>query len=301
MISVIVPAYNAEKYIDRCMQSIHDQTMIDIEIIVVDDGSTDGTWALLQTWQEKDERVKTIHQENQGLSGARNTGLQLATGEYIFFIDSDDWLVRDTFDKLINKQKETEADIVACGFRWVYEDGRSLPFTENKEFCVNGEEAVQEMILGRTLCSVVWNKLYKRELFIGESFPPGKKNEDEFITYRLLYKAKKVAYVGECLYEYFQNDNGLMSNIYREQNYDQLDALWERSNWLRAQGKRHLASLSDIELLNHVKYLYRAENVKPEGRQKLKTKYLEYSKVVLNNSEISFGERIKIHFWRLFL
>ena len=123
LISVVVPIYNVDKYLDRCVESIIKQTYTNLEIILVDDGSSDNSPQICDNWNVKDKRIKVIHKENGGLSDARNVGLSFATGEIISFIDSDDWIEHEMFEKMLNRKKKDNSDIVSCGVKWVKEDG----------------------------------------------------------------------------------------------------------------------------------------------------------------------------------
>ena len=171
IVSIIVPIYNVEKYIDRCMRSLLQQTLRDIEIIMVDDGSPDNCPAICDVYARKDVRVKVIHKKNGGLSDARNAGLDVATGEYVAFIDSDDYTSIDAYEILYNKAKETNADIVYAGFTMQNSDG-----TENKCFVLNqtweGKNIIpflKSMIFDTkpdidTIWMSVWNGIYKRTI-----------------------------------------------------------------------------------------------------------------------------------------
>jgi len=300
-VSVIIPAYNVESYLDRCLESVTGQSYQALEIIIVNDGSTDATGELCEKWRKMDSRVQLITQENSGLSAARNTGLTAATGEYIFLVDSDDWIATDTLQKLMDLQKETGADLVCCGVDMVFEDGSRQRFTESGPGCMDRHEAMKALMTKATICSVAWNKLYKRSLFAGITYPVGKLHEDEFTTYKLVYNTKLVAYTDECFYHYFQRDFGLMGQIRAGKSFVKLDAIDERTLWLQERGEDGLAAVSLLKAVEYVKCLYRSfENPKEDGeRQKaLLERYKGYLKPVMASKEIPFTAKIKTIFWR---
>ena len=165
LISVIVPVYNVEKYLDKCIQSIVDQTYTNLEIILVDDGSPDNSGAICDEWAEKDNRIKVIHKANGGLSDARNAGLDIATGEYIAFVDSDDYIELDFYDKLYNVIKATNCDISICNLRKVYENNNvSVNNCDTFEITEYSTTEAMSALIDDKIRQVVWNKLYKADI-----------------------------------------------------------------------------------------------------------------------------------------
>ena len=146
-ISVIIPVYKVEEYISRCIKSVVDQTYSNLEIILVDDGSPDNCPAICDKWAEKDSRIKVIHKKNGGLSDARNAGMQIASGEFIGFVDSDDWISKEMYQLLYENMKENESDISACGVKLVWEDGaESRSLTSAGIQILNTQEAMEAII-----------------------------------------------------------------------------------------------------------------------------------------------------------
>ena len=229
LISVIVPVYKVEKYLDKCVSSIVNQTYRNLEIILVDDGSPDHCGAMCDAWAEKDERIKVIHKENGGLSDARNAGMDAASGEYIAFADSDDWIDSRFLSHLHRAIHETGAEIAACDIQTVYEtDPPATPSPEETPILVyTPEEAIGSILRGEGFRAVAWNKLYHRSCLEGERYPVGKHHEDEFLTYRILAKAKKLAYVDLPLYFYLQRSGSIMHTVTLKR-LDALDAYLER-------------------------------------------------------------------------
>ena len=228
-ISVIVPVYQVEPYLDRCVQSICGQTYQNLEIILVDDGSPDRCGDMCDAYARKDSRIRVIHQENQGLSAARNAGLALATGDYIAFVDSDDWIDPIMFSLLHRISQTYGADIVECDVRsytnstiQVYGkcSGRLLEMTP--------AEALGAQ-LDFTYCKpMVWNKLYRRHCVDGVQFPVGKVHEDEFTTHKFYMAAEKIVYVDMALYNYERRNPGSITASFKMQNLQTFDAFRER-------------------------------------------------------------------------
>ena len=227
LISVIVPVYKVEEYLDRCVQSIVDQTYRNLEIILVDDGSPDNCPAMCDAWAVKDSRIKVIHKVNGGLSDARNAGMVIARGEYIAFIDSDDWVHTEYLTLLYRTAQKSDALLTACDY-WVTdgEDNQRL-FSEPEFEIHSAEEALEMLTQNQCYRAVAWNKLYHRSLLEGEAYPVGRYHEDEFFTYRIMDKAQKLAYVKVPLYYYFQRSGSIMQSV-SVKHLDALDAYLER-------------------------------------------------------------------------
>ena len=230
LISIIVPAYKVEPYLDRCIRSIAEQTYTNLEIILVDDGSPDNCPAMCDAWAAKDSRIRVIHKENGGLSDARNAGMAVANGDYIAFVDSDDWVERDYIGAMYRALKDTDADIAACDVRWVWEQKLPEPIraVEYPRRKVSRKEALTELVENRGFRQVAWNKLYKKEMLAGERYPVGRLHEDEFFTYRILDKAQRLVYVEAPLYNYLQRSGSIMQTPSPKRVVDAMDAYYER-------------------------------------------------------------------------
>ncbi|SHJ33534.1 glycosyltransferase [Pseudobutyrivibrio xylanivorans] len=272
-ISVIVPIYNAKNELERCINSLLNQTYRDLEIILINDGSTDGSDIICDNYKNVDSRVRVIHQENRGLSGARNAGLDASTGSYIFFVDSDDYLEADTLDKLMKHLIECKADVAACGFVQVFDTLPDEPFTNVKPGIWSGREAVMQMMSNNNLCTTAWNKLYKSELWKDIRFPEGRLHEDEATTYKVLYKSKIVTYMPDCFYKYYQRDNSIMKSGLEKRYGDYLLAIEERIQYFKKLNEQHLVDYSILVLLQYIKYVYRNVNGTTKGRAR--TQYNE--------------------------
>ena len=232
LISVIVPIFGVEKYLNKCVESIVNQTYRNLEIILVDDGSKDNCGAICDQWLVKDERIKVIHKENGGLSDARNAGLQMATGEYISFIDSDDYIEPTFLEILYTKLQEECADIAECGTRYVDEFGKELKTRKSQDGVFATLDALKLLIEENGLYQTVWNKLYRREMIEGFMFAKGQYNEDEFWTYKVFDRAKKIVSIEQPLYNYLQRGSSIIGVGYNVRRLDGLEALWERKEYL---------------------------------------------------------------------
>lgn len=212
MVSLIIPVYNVEKYLPQCLDSVITQTYRDLEIILVDDGSTDNSGTICDEYARKDERLKVYHTANHGLSAARNYGLDRAKGEYIAFLDSDDWFAQNAIQSFLTTAQETNADIVACRF---YQEYVGLT-TENpgplEPFIALGDEVLSSLVLERRVNNTAWNKFYRASLFETVRFPEGIIFEDIATTWRIFSNCEKLAYIPSCLIHYRKRENSL-SNI----------------------------------------------------------------------------------------
>ena len=213
LVSVIVPVYNTEKYLDKCIDSICKQTYSFLEIILVDDGSTDQCGVICDKNSMEDNRIIVIHKENGGLSSARNAGLDIATGRYISFVDADDTLNLQFIEVLLKLCQKYDCDIAQCDFLTVTNKSLKLPLNPQQLLLFySGKQALHEMCVGRDdiKYSVAWNKLYRRDLFDEIRYPLGMLHEDEFISYQLIWKAKKMVITNQYLYYYMQRSDSIM-------------------------------------------------------------------------------------------
>ena len=202
LISVIVPIYKTEQYLKKCIDSILCQTYKEIELILVDDGSPDGCGRICDEYAEKDPRVVVIHQENTGQAGARNHGLQIARGDYIGFVDSDDWIAPEMYCELLHSLEENECDIAVCGRFMVRGDAvtASQGFNLPQETVMLTPEAMERFLTYQAIDSSCVDKLYKREILADVRFPLGYICEDVPFVYGALKKAKRVVHCGKPLY-----------------------------------------------------------------------------------------------------
>ena len=215
MISVIVPVYNAETYLRKCLDSIAGQTYRDLEILVIDDGSTDGCDRICDEYGEKDERIRVFHTENQGLSCARNLGLDNAKGAYIGFVDSDDYISPEMYEHLLSLMDD-DVDLAECSFVETKDNdafsGIDKAASEEIEL-YSTKEAMCEHIKDSRFRQIIWNKLYKRGIVKGVPFVEKKGIDDEYWTYRVIGNAKKLLCTNAILYAYRQQASSVMHNL----------------------------------------------------------------------------------------
>lgn len=235
--TVVVPVYNVEKYLEKCVDSILAQTEPDFELLLVDDGSTDGSGRLCDKLAEKDGRVRVIHQKNQGLGGARNTGIQQAQGDWLLLVDSDDWIEPQTLEKTMEAGLREEADLVMFAYRSVDEGGRILQtYMENapKDRGLPLEQQPALLLTSPSACI----RLYRRELLerTGILFPPRVWYEDMRTTPKLLAEARQVVYLDYVGYNYFSRTGSITKNQNAARNREIVEAFDDLLPWFQRQG-----------------------------------------------------------------
>lgn len=232
LISVIVPVYNTAEYLDACVGSIVGQTYRELEIILVDDGSTDRSPEMCDAWAERDPRIRVIHKENGGLSSARNAGMKIATGAYCGFVDSDDLISPRMFETLYTLAIDWNADIVQCGYSCFF-DHSVFSFPEDtgpdEEIAFDAHDAVKSLLTDGRVDVICCNKLVTGEIAKSVPFEEGRINEDVLWTYRVLEKAKKTVVTSEPLYGYYQREGSIMNSRYTEKRFDGIYALEQRA------------------------------------------------------------------------
>lgn len=236
LISIVVPVYKVEAYLDRCVQSIVDQTYRNLEIILVDDGSPDNCPAMCDAWAAKDSRIRVIHKENGGLSDARNAGMASARCKYIGFVDSDDYIAPEMYQLLYNRMATDDSDIAACGVKMVFEDGSSArPLTKTGSCVLEREAAMEAVIRESWLKQPVWYKLYKSDLIRDIPFPVGKYHEDVFWTWQTVSRANKVSVFDTPCYFYVQRSGSIMAETYSMRRLDAVEAKRRRLEFLELE------------------------------------------------------------------
>lgn len=246
-ISIIIPVYNVEKYLERCIDSILSQDFRDFELILVDDGSTDKCSEICEEYKLRDKRVIVLHKENGGLSSARNAGLEIARGEYVGFIDSDDWIEENAFPKLYQFGVKNDLEIIIFGMQVVDEFGKRKKYCgveENQLY--DRETAFYEMVCNGRFREEACNKFYKRELFEGIRYPVGRIHEDTFTTYKLIEKAERIGYYKGVFYNYFQRKDSIMANAKISFNIDRVEAIGELVECIRKYPKVYYGGVYNL-------------------------------------------------------
>jgi len=250
-ISVVVPVYKVEKYLDRCVASIVAQTYENLEIILVDDGSPDGCGVICDNWARKDPRVKVVHKENGGLSSARNAGVAVATGKYVGFVDSDDYIHPQMYEKLYAALTETGADVSICNYDYVDESGAAdLQMREVspvKTEVLTREQAYEKIAVvkkGYAYYVTAWNKLYPRSVFEQLQFKEGFVHEDEFFVHHLFSRCSRIATISDMLYLYVQRSGSITKGKATARSLHGVYAYYDRYEFFRGENRRRFARLS---------------------------------------------------------
>ena len=241
LISIIIPVYKVEKYLEKCIQSVINQTYENLQIILVDDGSPDNCGKICDEYAKKDHRIEVIHKSNGGLSDARNKGLEIAKGEYIGFVDSDDYIEADMYEVLYNLLKQYNADVSICNFYTVSQGKISIKNADNGINDYNRIEILKEILLDRNIQSYAWNKLYKKELFDEIKYPIGKKYEDIGTTFYLLEKCNKVVVTGKSEYYYINRQDSIVNNVTESTITDYIELIMQRYDYIE-ENIRELSS-----------------------------------------------------------
>ncbi|MCE7792501.1 glycosyltransferase, partial [Salipaludibacillus sp. CUR1] len=219
-ISIIVPVYNSEPYIRKCLDSILSQTYTNFELIIVNDGSPDQSGMIIKEYAKKDERIRVLNKENGGVCSARNAGINIATGKYIGFVDADDWIYEDMFQTLVELCEDTKSDIsVCCLYREV--DNHVIAY-EREPFIkeMDNLEAMKELFSGRLFRFAVWAKLYKKSCFKNIKYPEDRMLDDLPTTYKVFANAHKVVFTSYTGYIYVKRENSILTSKYNEKKLD---------------------------------------------------------------------------------
>lgn len=247
-VSVIIPVYNVEMFLERCVSSVCNQSFTDMEVILVDDGSTDHSGKLCDVLAEKDSRIKVIHQKNGGLSDARNTGIAYARGQWVSFVDSDDWVEECFVDNLLKEAEKNQCAIVGCSYRKVFEN-QQYDFSDKKyNLQIYEKKEIMSNLIDNKIQQVVWNKLYKKELIDRILFEKGKYHEDEFWSYQVFAKVNRYVEIDYVGYNYFQRADSIMGEQYSFKRLHAVEAKVQRQEFLE-KNMPELASKGKINLV----------------------------------------------------
>ena len=299
-VSIIVPVYNVEQYLKECIESILAQTWKNFEVILVDDGSTDSSGKICDEYSQKKEFISVIHKKNGGLSSARNAGIDVAQGDYLAFIDSDDVVHPRYLSELVAIVKKEKADLAACNFcvgslcRW-------KNFSEVKYDIRCNEDVLKKMNDNDVVVTVAWNKLYHAKFFreYGLRYPVGKIHEDMFLTPQILYYTKKMVITNEQLYFYRQRENSIMNSSFSIKQLDALDAIEFRIELFQHWNKQYLQASEYESYIRKSNELYKKMKeeetdlyIEAQERIKTKMKDFRYKKSIFNM--LSWKYRIKL-------
>lgn len=302
-ISVILPVYNVVDYLEDCLKSIFNQTFEDFELIIVDDGSNDGSEYLCDEYGKNNEKVVVIHQKNAGLSAARNAGIKQAKGEFVTFIDSDDMVSFRYLEELLKTILNTSSDISICDYVQI-NNGMNLDqinHVNNKksnEIILNKREAIEEVYKNKYhgIEFVTWAKLYKLKLFKENNiwFPNGRIHEDAFTTYKLFYISNRISYVDKGLYYYRIRSGSIMNSAFTEKRLDMIVATREEYKFFLEAKDYKLMKLAFFDYLHKVKLIlkmmYNSNNINNELIKRVCQD--------LNEDINEFSEYVKIPFFK---
>lgn len=298
-VSIIVPVYKVEKYLDKCIESIISQTYKDLEIILVDDGSPDNCGGICDEYATKDSRIRVIHKENGGLSDARNAGLNIATGEYIMFVDSDDYITENMVEILYNKIQSDKSDMAVCSYEWVDEVGEAIEEhigespVENE--CISSYDILEKLCGNKGWYYVIASaKLYKKSLFEDIRFPKGKVHEDAFIIHRIMDKCDKISCVEDLMYKYVQRTDSIMGKGISIKRLDDTEAYIERCKFLLEKNYVELAWRTAITAINTYQVYYLGIEKTKENKKVIKQteQRIRQMCVALLKKEISVKRKI---------
>ena len=234
LVSIIVPVYMVSNYLDRCIKSLVNQRFSNIEIILVDDGSPDNCAIICDEWTKKDTRITVIHKQNGGLSDARNYGMRLASGEFISFIDSDDYVSDDFIEILLSTALEHNSDIVECGYINFFERGDCDEYQDDlavRDF--SASKGLSALIDENPFYQHVWDKIYKYSVIQGIQFEVGKQHEDVFWTYLIFGRAERITKINKTMYFYLQRESSIMGQGFSLRSLDFLEGKWNRLQYIK--------------------------------------------------------------------
>lgn len=252
-ISIIIPIYNVEKYIHRCVDSVINQTYTNLEIILVDDGSPDNCGKICDEYAMKDNRIKVIHKENGGLSEARNHGIDSATGEWLFFLDSDDWIYPQTIEKLYIGATENNVSVSMCAYEET--DSKSPVVDDSKKSTLWTPKDLY--LKHHVTATTAWGKLYHKDCFENIRYPVGKIHEDEFVTYKILFAQEKIAFINQPYYAYFINNEGITKGKWNPKRLVVINAFEEQYNFFANFNDCELIEFSEKQFLQHLVTLHK--------------------------------------------
>lgn len=276
LISIIVPVYNVERFLPRCLESLMAQTYETLEIILVDDGATDSSGVICDEYAARDPRIIVIHKKNGGLSSARNAGLEIARGEYIGFVDSDDWVEPEMYGHMLSLMKKYDAMLVCAG-RYDVEEAtgkKTVGLCPKKEEVVTGEELVGRIFTWDGLDSAAWDKLYHRSILQNFRYPLGKICEDVPVTYRIVLEAGKAVLCDRPFYNYLHRAGSITkTKVISEKNFHLSEHTGAIYPWIRENHPAIEPQAAYLRVSSLVHLLLLLDQAKPEVRNQFMDQY----------------------------
>lgn len=303
-LSIIVPIYNVEKYLPRCIESILNQTFREFELILINDCSTDNCKEICEKYKKIDSRIIVVNKKNGGVSSARNFGIDISRGEYIGFVDPDDFIDANMYEILFNTANSYNSDMVICDYYKVSEyDIKKYEEIQlnNKGIIVeniNNIDAIERIITRDTKIVVAWNKIYKRSLFDNLRYKEGVICEDEFLAHRIFYKCSKISIINQKLYYYIQRKGSIVNSPFSSKDFDKIYAMKDRLDFLNEKRITNLIdkaekSFIDYFVCNYFLGYQRLENIEYELKR-LKKDFNSVFYKILDNKFISLNEKITL-------
>ena len=296
-ISIIIPVYNVEEYLDDCLSSVFHQTLKNIEVVIINDGSTDNSINIIKRYQNEYDNIILIEQENKGLSAARNVGIEHATGKYITFLDSDDFITEDFCKILYNKAEEYKCPLVIGGIELVYPSGRTKPYTSYHcdESKVYNEIDTYQMLFNCNMGAQVIGKLYLREILILSSirFEPGVYYEDIRFTYPILQVYHKIMFVNQLAYKYRMNANSIVHTSSLKKISDFVDSFNFVISFVQSLDNNKLNLLLKNVTIANQYFAFQLSRKLPASQKKRGQKYV-FDNIPFQKNEILFNNTISI-------
>lgn len=288
LISVIIPVYNTERYLDKCLNSVVGQTYKALEIILVDDGSTDSSGRICDEWEKKDSRIKVVHKENEGQGIARNKALDICNGQYVAFVDSDDWIEHNTYESLFKDIVDFNADVACCRGMAEADD-----LGDGKTFCYIGENILCEHLKGgRGTSHSPCDKLYKRSLWQNVRFAKLRAYEDCATIYRVLNKAQRMVYRNIGLYHYTRRENSTMTQTFSSIKFQAIHAYYQMYNDIKQWYPNLKYKVKEL-LLGSIQYCV-GETLKAHKKNELKEEYEKALQIARSISPIGLKLKQRI-------
>lgn len=302
LISIIVPVYNVEEYLGACIKSILAQTYENLEILLIDDGSTDFSGKLCDEYARHDKRIKVIHQKNGGLSNARNTGIKNASGEYFVFVDSDDTIKKDHVKELYNAAKGQGAKMSICAIEEIYPSGKRINYGAGfKTKLLDQRTCLKRLLKDESFNVSAYAKLYHKDLWKNVRFPEGKLHEDLGTTYRLILKCNKIAYIPSPTYCYIKRENSIANKkVYDDRKLDIIELTDKMCDAIDKKYKGDLDELTKVRRMHArfsvLRQMLTSESDLTKAQQKTQQEIADYLRThkddIAKNPEASRRDRI---------
>ena len=297
LISIIIPIYDVEPYLKRCLDSVVNQTYQNIEIILINDGSPDNCPRICDEYKLKDSRIKVIHQENGGLSAARNAGLELMTGKYVTFIDSDDYVEKDYVEFLYNLVLNNDAEIGICAYTAIYDSGRKITQAKDLNIVLSPKYTLEKMLYHEDFNVAACAKIYKAELFDNIRFSKNRIFEDVLTTYLVVDKAFKIAIDLKSKYNYMIRDNSIMTSKFSLEKLSLIDAYKSMGDYILNKYPDLEKAVTRSIIYANISVLRQMIYSKPryiEKEKEIRKTILQHRKKILRNERVPKRDKIAI-------